>query len=570
MSDGADFVIIGAGSAGCALAGRLSEQGRHRVTLIEAGPSDRNPWIRMPIGYGHTFYDPKVNWMYETEPVPGFAGRKNYVPRGKVLGGSSSINAMVYSRGQASDFEAWEKRGNPGWGWAEVLATYRRLEDHALGASAWHGAGGPLHVTTIDDAAHPLTRIYLQAAKEAGLALSDDLNGQSIEGAGFYQITTRNGFRESAASAYLRKRPNLQIITGAQVKRLLIEGRRVIGAVYDQGGVEHQVLAGREVILSAGSIGSPQILQLSGIGPGDLLQRLGIPLVHESRAVGRHLQDHLCYDHMFRAKVPSLNETLRPWHGKVRAALDYLLRRRGPLSMSLNQGGGYYKSAPGLADPDIQLYMSPLTYTTAPTRTRPLMSPDPFPGFSLSVSPCKPRSRGYLELRSADFRDAPIIQPNYLSDPFDEQQLVEGARFLRRLAASPSLSRVIDAELKPGPKTQSDADLLADVRERSYSVFHPVGTCRMGPDPQSAVVDHRLRVHGLAGLRIVDASIFPEITSGNTNAPAIMVGERGAAIILEDVSNSAAVHRGELVDNDDRGGTSAGSRDALLSKDGVK
>ncbi|HEX9446413.1 MAG TPA: GMC family oxidoreductase N-terminal domain-containing protein [Dongiaceae bacterium] len=544
MTDTPDFVVVGAGSAGCAVAGRLSESGRFRVTLIEAGPSDRNLWIKMPIGYGRTFYDPRLNWMYETEPVPGFGGRKNYVPRGKVLGGSSSINAMVYSRGQASDFDAWEAMGNPGWGWAEVLETYKRMEDHALGAGPWHGAGGPLHVTTIDAEAHPLARVFLKAAGEVGLASSSDLNGRTIEGAGFYQITTRAGWRESAATAYLRPRPNLQIITQAQVKRLLLDGRRVVGVVYDRDGTERQIRAGREVILSAGSIGSPQLLQLSGIGPGALLRRLGIAVARENSAVGHHLQDHLCYDHILRAKVASLNETLRPWHGKVRVALTYLLRRRGPLSMSLNQGGGYYKSTPDRLDPDIQLYFSPLTYTRAPNRTRPLMNPDPFPGFSISVSPCKPRSQGHLELRTPDYRESPLIHPNYLADPFDQRQLVDGARFLRRLAASPSLSRVIDAELKPGVNVQSDAELLNDIRERSYSVFHPVGTCRMGPDPSTSVVDPRLRVHGIAGLRVVDASIFPEITSGNTNAPTIMVGERGAALILEDVSHSATHREG--------------------------
>lgn len=531
-----DFIIVGAGSAGCAVAGRLSESGRFKVMLIEAGPADRKFWIRVPMGYGKTFFDPEVNWMYETEPVPGFGGRQSYWPRGKVLGGSSSINAMVYSRGQASDYDMWRQMGNPGWGWSDVLAAYKRLEDHALGAGPSHGAGGPVHVTTIDGQAHPLAHAFIRAAGELGIGFNPDLNGNTIEGVGFYQITTRAGRRESSATAYLRQRPNLQIVTDRQVKSLLWEGRQVTGVIYEEDGRDCMIRVGREVILAAGSIGSPQILQLSGVGPGELLQRLGLPVVQENAAVGRNLQDHLCHDHYLRASVPSLNAQLRPWYGKLRVGLEYLLRRRGPLAMSLNQAGGYYKSSAHVEYPDIQLYFSPLSYQRAPARTRPLMNPDPFPGFSISISPCKPKSRGYLELRSADYRDAPVIHPNYLSDSDDLQQMLDGAKLLRRLAATPSLSKVIAEELKPGPACRSDEEFLADIRDRSYSVFHPVGTCRMGPDPSTDVVDSRLRVYGVSGLRVIDASIFPEITSGNTNAPSMMVGEVGADLIAQDMA----------------------------------
>lgn len=528
-----DYIIVGAGSAGCAVAGRLSENGRHRVLLLEAGPSDRNVWIRMPIGYGRTFYDGRVNWMYETEPVPGLNGRVSYWPRGKVLGGSSSINAMVYSRGQASDFDGWEALGNPGWGWKDVLATYRRLEDHDLGTSEWHGSGGPVHVTTIDGQEHPLSRLFIAAAQETGLAFTSDLNGSTIEGAGLYQITTRKGFRESAASAYLRPRPNLRVMTGVQAARILFEGRKAVGIAFRQGDVTCEMRAGREVIVSAGAVGSPQLLQLSGLGPAALLQRHGIAVVKDCAAVGRNLQDHLCYDFTYRTRAPSLNSVLRPWHGKLRAGLQYILTRKGPLSLSLNQAGGYYRSGPALRAPDIQLYFSPLTYEKAPPRTRPLMSPDPFPGFYTSISPCKPKSAGHLEIRSADAREHPAIHPNYLSEPGDLAEMVQAARFLRRLGDAPSFARVIDAELKPGKSVESDAALAEDIRNRAYSVFHPVGSCRMGPDPATAVVDSRLRVHGIEALRVIDASIFPVITSGNTNAPSIMVGERGASFVLE-------------------------------------
>jgi len=530
-----DYIVVGAGSAGSAVAGRLSESGHYRVLLLEAGPSDRNFWIRMPIGYGRTFYEPRVNWMYETEPVEGFAGRISYWPRGKVLGGSSSINAMVYSRGQKSDFDEWEAMGNQGWGWRDVLQTYRKLEDHDLGASEWHGGGGPLHVTTIDRHAHPLSRLFIKAAQEAGLAFNPDLNGETIEGVGLYQITTRQGFRESAASAYLRKRrANLEIITNAQATRVIFEGRKAVGVAYQRGGTLQEARARREVILSTGAIGSPHLLQLSGIGPAPLLKRHGIDVVHENDAVGRHLQDHLCYDFTYRSRAPSLNDVLRPWHGKLRVGLQYILTRTGPLSMSLNQGGGYYRSHPLRTAPDIQLYFSPLTYEKAPSKTRPLMSPDPFSGFCTSISPCKPKSAGHLEIRSSDWRAHPAIYPNYLSEPEDLATMVAAARFLRQLGDAPSFAQVIETELKPGKQVESAADFATDIRERAYSVFHPVGSCRMGPDPASAVVDPRLRVHGIEALRVIDASIFPTITSGNTNAPSIMVGEKGAEFLLKE------------------------------------
>ncbi|MSP81970.1 MAG: choline dehydrogenase [Alphaproteobacteria bacterium] len=532
-----DYIVVGAGSAGCIVASRLSESGRYRVLLLEAGPSDLRFWIQTPIGYGKCFHDPRVNWMYRTEGVPGLDGRPSYWPRGKVLGGSSSINAMVYSRGQAGDFDDWEALGNPGWGWRDVLPVYRRMEDHALGAGPYHGAGGPVHVTTIDGLVHPLTDVFIKAGVEAGIPASPDLNGATIEGVGHYQITTRDGLRLSAARAYLwpaRRRPNLRIVTGALVTRIVLDGTRATGVVFDRGGRSVEAHAAREVILCGGSVNSPQLLQLSGIGPPETLRDCGVAVRHASPAVGRNLQDHLCYDHTYRAAVPSLNDELNTWVGKLRAGLRYVLTRRGPLSLSLNQGGGFYRSRPGLARPNIQLYFSPLTYERAPVGVRPLMSPDPFPGFYTSISPCRPESLGFLRIGSADPHVPPVIHPNYAATDFDRQELLEGARFLRLLAATPSMARVIAEEIKPGPAAVTDADLLADVQARAYSVFHPVGTCAMGPDPTRAVVDHRLRVHGIAHLRVIDASIFPTLTSGNANAPAMMIGEKGAAMVLED------------------------------------
>ena len=532
-----DYVVVGAGSAGSAVAARLTENGRFRVLLLEAGPSDRGLWIEVPLGYGKSFYDPKVNWMYVSEPVPGLDGRSLYVPRGKVLGGSSAINAMVYARGHAADFDAWRDEGNPGWGWSDVIAYYRKMEDHFLGESDDHGRGGPVRISDIGDAAHPLTRTFLQAGSEAGLAFAHDLNNAMPEGTGLYQVTIADGRRVSAASAYLRparRRANLRILTGAPVTRVLFEGDRAVAVSYQRGGRTSTARAGREIIIAAGSVNSPQLLQLSGIGPVDVLKACGIEPRRPSPAAGRHLQDHVCYDHVYRANVPSLNDALRPWRGKLMAGLDYLIFRRGPLALSLNQAGGFFRSRPGLARPNMQLYFSPLSYETAPPGKRPLISPDPFSGFCISVSPCRPSSRGHVEIRSADAAVAPAIQLNLLATEEDRSEALEGARFLRRLSAMPALAGVIARELKPGPGAVSDEDLKADIRERAYSVFHPVGTCRMGPDPGSSVVDHCLRVHGVASLRVIDASIFPSLTSGNTNAPAIMVGEKGADLLLQD------------------------------------
>jgi choline dehydrogenase len=532
-----DYIIVGAGSAGCVLANRLTESGRHRVLLLEAGRSDLQFWIQVPIGYGKTFYDPANNWMYQTEPIAGLNDRVNYFPRGKVLGGSSSINAMVYSRGQAGDFDDWEALGNPGWGWNDVLPLYKRMEDHDLGAGPYHGAGGPLHVTDISKAVHPLTHHYVKAGQEAGLSFNPDLNGASIEGVGIYQINTRGGLRMSAARAYLwpaRRRANLRIETGALATRILLDGNRAVGIAYEQGGKQREARAGRDVILAGGSVNSPQLLQLSGIGPAELLRSHGIEVLHHSPAVGRNLQDHLCFDHVYRSKLPSLNEDLYPWWGKLAAGLRYVLLRKGPLSLSVNQGGGFFRARPDSDRPDIQLYFSPLTYEKTPPGVRALMRPDPFPGFITSVSPCRPTSRGHLEIRSRDPHIAPAIHPNYLATNHDVEELLAGARFLRKLAAAPSLAAIIDQELRPGPAVQSDEERIADIRARCYSVFHPVSTCRMGPDPTDNVVDPRLKVHGIANLRVIDASIFPTVTSGNTNAPAIIVGEKGADLALAD------------------------------------
>jgi choline dehydrogenase len=536
-----DYIIVGAGSAGCTLARRLTESGDHTVLLLEAGGSDRRFWLQLPIGYGKSFYDKRVNWMYHTEPEPALDGRRGYWPRGKVLGGSSSINAMVHIRGQEADFDEWRAQGNPGWGWQDVLPYFKKSEDYAGGADAWRGGGGPLHVSDVARDCHPLCESYLRGCEEVGLKRNPDFNGARQDGVGFYQITTRGGLRMSAARAYLRpamKRPGLHVETHAHATRILFAGRRATGVAYRQNGEAKTAHARREVILAAGSINSPQLLQLSGIGAGDILAPLGIDVVCDRPAVGRNLQDHLCIDHLYRSRRPTLNDQLGPWAGRIRVALTYATLRRGPLAISVNQGGGFIRTRPELPHPNVQLYFSPLSYTRAPPGKRALMRPDPFPGFLLSAQPCRPTSRGHIQIKSADPFVAPAIVPNSLSTDHDVQEMLEATKFLRRLASSPSLAAIIAEELKPGAAVQSDAALIADLRRRGSTVFHPVSTCRMGPDDRANVVDHELKVHGVAALRVIDASVFPAVTSGNTNAPTIMVAEKGADLVLRDASRS--------------------------------
>ena len=532
-----DFIIVGAGSAGCVLANRLSADPANRVLLLEAGGSDLNLWIRMPIGYGKTFYHPTLNWRYQTEPDAGLAGRPSYWPRGRVIGGSSSINAMVYVRGQHADFDAWAALGNPGWSAADVLPVYRRMEDNLAGGDEWRGTGGPLTITSMAGSVHPLADDYLKAATAAGIPVNPDYNGETQEGSSIYQVTTRNGLRCSSADAYLRparRRPNLEVRTGAHVTRLLFDGKRTAGVEYVRDGIKAEVRAEREVILEAGAVNSPQILMLSGIGDGERLSSLGISPLHHAPMVGRNLQDHLGFDYVYESTRPTLNDVLRPWWSRLGVGLQYILTRKGPLSLSVNQAGGFVRSRPGQDRPNIQLYFSPLSYTRAVPGKRALMRTDLFSGFMLGISNCHPKSRGAIDLKSADPFAPPVIRPNYLSDAADLDELVEGARILRRIAAMEPLAGVIRREVLPGPAIESDADMAADIRTRSGSVFHACGTCAMGPDPSRSVVDARLKVHGVEGLRVVDASIFPLIPSGNINAPSIMVGEKGADFILED------------------------------------
>jgi choline dehydrogenase len=532
-----DFIVIGAGSAGCVLADKLSADGRSRVAVVEAGGSDRRFFVQMPLGYGKTFYDRSLNWAYRAEPDPGLAGQADYWPRGKLLGGSSSINAMVWIRGHALDYDDWADVGNPGWSYADCLSAFRALEDNAAGEDAWRGQGGPLHIEDVSGHLHPLAERLIKAGQQAGLRFNPDFNGATQDGIGAYQITTKNGWRMSAAKAFLRpamRRANVEVITGAHATRLVFEGRRATGVELLRNGQTSILRAAGEIIVSAGAVNTPQLLQLSGIGPAALLRDLGVGVLQDSPATGHHLQDHIGINYTYRATIPTLNQVLRPWWGKLAAGLDFLLRDRGPLSLSLNQGGGFVRTRPGLDRPNIQLYLQAISTVAAKAGTRPLLTPDDFPGFSLGLSTCKSTSRGSILIRSADPFEAPAIRANALSTDSDVKDMLEGVKLLRNIAAQRALSEIIAEELKPGPSIASDADLIADFRSRSGTVYHPCGTCRMGPAADGATVDPRLRVYGVEGLRIADASIFPTLMSGNTNAGTMMVAAKAAAMILED------------------------------------
>ncbi|WP_374305593.1 GMC family oxidoreductase [Ferrovibrio sp.] len=533
-----DFIVVGAGSAGCVLANRLSQNGRHTVALLEAGPPDRNFWIHLPIGYGKTMWDPRVNWQFYTEPEQTMAGRRIYWPRGRVLGGSSSINGLIVVRGQREDYAHWESLGNPGWGWDGVLPYFRRLETNpTFPNDPLHGQDGPLHVSGIKQK-HEIVEAVIDAAGQCGVPRTADFNGARQEGVGYYQLTTRNGWRMSSAVAYLRparNRHNLSIHCNAQATRILFDGRRANGVEYISQGRRHSLRARRGVVLSAGAVQSPQLLMLSGIGPAGQLSGLGLPVLADLPGVGGNLQDHLQIRLIYRLKRPiSTNDALRSLGGRMRIGLEWLLHRSGPLAIGINQCGLFTRVLPESHTPDIQFHIATLSADMAGGKVHD------FPGITLSVCQLRPQSTGTIALASADPLQPPRILANYLTAADDQRCAVAAMKFARRLSGTAPLSDYIAEEVLPGSPRATDGDLLDFARNHGATIFHPAGTCRMGPAGDAmTVVDPRLRVKGIPNLWIADCSIMPTLVSGNTNIPTIMIAEKAADLIQEDIDQDA-------------------------------
>ena len=535
LDDGAvfDFIVSGAGSAGCAVAARLSESGAHSVLLLEAGPRDTNPWIHIPIGFAKVFIDESVNWKLETEPVEALNNRRLYQPRGKVLGGSSSINGTIYIRGQPGDYDEWRQRGLVGWDWDSVLPFFKKAEDNVRGADDLHGTGGPLRVSDVPTA-WDLPTAMIAAAEQAGIPANKDFNGPKQEGTGFYQFTATDKRRWSTAKAYLgpaKGRGNLHIETNAHARRVLIEDGKAVGIEFQTPGGVRTARARREVIVSGGSFGSPQLLQLSGVGPGDLLREMGIEVKADLPGVGAHLRDHFNTYLAFRcAKPVTGNDLANSLPRRLMAGAQYVLTGTGPLSSTGICAGAFLRSDPRLERPDIQINMF---NWAAKSRTLTEVIPFPFSAFTISPVHLRPDCDGSVRIKSPDPMAPPAIRYEFLRSEYDKQAILHGMRVAREIARQPALKDFMVEEVLPGPGVASDEEMLADVRERAVANYHPMGTCRMG-DAIDSATDARLRVHGIDGLRVADASIMPSIVAGNTNAPTIMIGEKCAAMVLED------------------------------------
>jgi choline dehydrogenase-like flavoprotein len=532
MSERFDYIVIGAGSSGCVVANRLSADPRRRVLLLEAGGKDDWIWLHIPAGYLFAIGNPRADWCFETEPVPGLGGRRLGYPRGKVVGGSSAINGMIYMRGQAADYDSWRQAGLTGWGWDDVLPLFMAQEDHAAPPGPHHRSGGEWRVE------HPRIRwaildAFRKAAEEAGIPPVEDFNGGDNFGSSYFQVNQRRGVRWTAAKGFLRpalKRPNLKLVTGAQVSRILFEGRRATGVAWTRDGAACEAMADARVILCTGAVATPQLLEVSGVGDGARLSALGIAPVQHLPGVGENLQDHLQIRPYYRVSATvTLNERYAKRWRRPLMALDYAVRRRGPLTMAPSQLGAFAFSSSDYATPNVEFHVQPLSLDKFGGALHI------FPAMTVSICNLRPTSRGSIHARSADMRDAPSIQPNYLATAEDARVAVDSLRLVRRIMAMPALARHRPQEVKPGPDAVTDEELLAGARAFSSTIFHPVGTAKMGISGDAlAVVDERLRVRGIDGLMIADASVMPRIVSGNTNSPTMMIAEKAARMIAED------------------------------------
>jgi len=530
-----DYIIVGAGSAGCVLANRLSEDPKTRVLLIEAGGRDNYHWIHIPVGYLYCIGNPRTDWGYKTAECDGLNGRSLLYPRGRVLGGCSSINGMLYLRGQAADYDGWRQLGLTGWGWDDVLPYFRKSEDHYAGADEMHGAGGEWRVEE-QRLSWEILEAWKHAAIEAGLPETADFNRGDNHGVGYFKVNQRAGWRWSTARGFLKpalNRPNLRVVTHAQTERVLFDGHRATGVAFRENGQPAQAAAAGEVILSAGAIGSVQILQLSGIGDGGHLQSLGIDTRLDQPGVGANLQDHLQIRCAYKVQnATTLNTLANSWVGKAKIGLEYLLTRSGPMSMSPSQLGAFAYSSPDVATPDLEYHVQPVSLDAFG------QPPHDFPAITASVCNLRPESRGHVRITSPDASDHPEIQPNYLSTEGDKRVAARSVELTRKIMAQPALGPYAPEEFKPGPQYQTEAELVTGAGEIASTIFHPVGTARMGTDP-GAVVDGSLRVNGLQALRVVDASVMPRITSGNTNSPTIMIAEKAADMIRAEARTGA-------------------------------
>ncbi|MGB7305002.1 MAG: choline dehydrogenase [Burkholderiaceae bacterium] len=533
----ADYVVVGGGTAGCVLANRLSANGKYSVVMLEAGPKDNYIWIHIPIGYAKTMFHPVYNWRFETEPEPHMNERKVYWPRGRGLGGSSSINGLVYIRGQHEDYDRWAELGNKGWGFKDVLPYFKKLEDNVRGADELHGVGGPIACSDIGKKSE-LIEAIIASGNELGVPRNDDFNGPTQEGVGYFQLFTRNGLRCSTSVGYLkpaRHRKNLEVLTDAHATRLIIEGddsKRVTGVEFNHKGVVRSVSANREVVLTAGALQSPQLLMLSGVGPAENIREHGINVRHELPGVGQNLQDHLQFRLIYKCKKPiTLNDDLSSWWRTAQMGVSWFFKRNGPMAVGINQGGMFTRVMPESKTPDIQFHFANLSADMAGAK------PHTFSGFTFSVCQLRPESRGEVKLKTADPLKPPAMHANYLSVDSDRQCALASIRFARKLANTDAMKDYTLGEYLPGEQVSSDEEVLAFARQYGATIFHPVGTCKMGNDSM-AVVDNRLRVNGISNLRVADCSIMPTLVSGNTSAPAAMIGEYASDLMLQDAESS--------------------------------